>query len=290
MARSSQAPTGRPARSTFLVLATSAATALLIVLFSVIESTRRWDRVSIPIDHSLAVARTIKEKYGIEVIFKDHPYPVTTYHGPIRATNAETARVDRYCNILAPEVSLYPPELMRLSRLKRIVLCRGLSFNGQYRAAVPDFEHDTLYLDVLAGVHSRSYQRSAIHHDLFHIIDYRDDGQLYSDERWTQLNHEKFRYGTGGAKTQDDHGSSMPWNEPGFLTRYAASAVEEDKAEIFAHMMTEYAVVAQRAETDSVIDKKVSFMKDLLARFCPDMSESFWKELGRRQDLTTEVK
>ena len=139
------------------------------------------------------VARLIEEKYAIQVI-KDQEYPVRTYHGLILATNAEASQLDRYFSTFGQEFLIYPPSLFRQSRLKRIVLCRGLSFAGQGRAAVPDYEHDALYYDVVSGDYSRVYQRHAIHHEFFHVIDYKDDGEVYSDARWARLNPETFRY------------------------------------------------------------------------------------------------
>ena len=84
---------------------------------------------------------------------------------------------------------------------------------------------------------------------------------------------------------QGDPWSGVTWDKPGFLNRYATSGVEEDKAEIFAHLMTEYALVGKRAATDDVIFKKMSAMKALLAKFCPDLNEVFWDELSHRQSL-----
>jgi hypothetical protein len=231
-------------------------------------------------DGGPAVAHLIKEKFGVDLAWRDQEYPVKTHYGLIRATDAKTAEVDLYCAVLRQEFLLYPPDLVRRTRLQRIVLCRGLSFNGQDRAAVPDFEHDSLYLDVVSGAYSRIYQRRVIHHDFFHIIDYRDDGR-HADEMWASLNPKGFRYGSGGAKMQDDSLSGLPSAMAGFVTSYAASAVEEDKAELFSHMMTEYADVAARASTDPVIRRKVLAMRALLARFCPAMDETFWDEVSR---------
>ncbi len=281
----------RPLLKLFMIFATAAAAGFVVIAVAIEAGKRsKHASVSVPVGEGPRVCRKIQQEYGVDVAFKDHKYPVSTYHGPIRATNAEAARVDRYGMILADEFSLYPPDFVRRSMLKRIVLCRGLSFNGQYRAAVPDFEHDTLYLDVMAGVHSRDYQRRAIHHDFFHMIDWRDDGELYSDQQWARLNPDTFRYGRGGAKMQDDPGSGEPWDEAGFVTRYATSAVEEDKAELFAHMMTAYARVVQRAASDSTLRRKVAFMKALLRKFSPDMNEAFWEELDRRQSPATRSK
>ncbi len=233
-----------------------------------------------PVAGSPFVLRAIEEKYAIQVL-NDHEYPVKTYHGLIQATNAAAPVLDHYSSAIAPEFLLYPPALIRQSRLKRIVLCRGLSFAGQARGAIPDFEHDTLYYDVVCGDYSRTYQRHAVHHEFFHIIDYRDDGQVYSDDQWTHLNADTFRYGNGGAKMLGDPSSGLLKAIPGFLTTYATSGVEEDKAELFAYMITDYSLVEKRAVTDPVIRKKMAAMKKLLASFCPAIDHKFWLEVSR---------
>jgi hypothetical protein len=272
----------------FARLTVAAASAFLVFLFVGLDVWRRWQRSVLPAVQGPACARSIVEKYGIQIAWKDQAYPVTTHYGMIQAANLDTLELDRYCKLLAQEFLQYPPNLVRRSRLKRIVLCRGLNFDRQNRAALPDFEHDTLYLDVMRGDYSPIYQRAVIHHDFFHIVDYRDDGQLDSDQRWAELNPQSFKYGRGGAQMQDDPFSGLPSSIPGFLTGYATSAIEEDKAEIFAHMMTDYEVVRKRATTDRVIHKKVLMLKSLLARFCPDMDEVFWDLVSRRQSLNRE--
>jgi hypothetical protein len=224
----------------------------------------------------------IEEKYRLPVLWKDQQFPVKTYHGPISATSAGAADIDAYCDVLIQEFMLYPLGVIERSRLKRIVLCRDLAFDGQLRAAVPDFEHFTLYLDVLRGAYNRNYQRHVIHHEFFHIIDYQDDGELYADARWAQLNAGSFRYGRGGAAVQDDALGSLMSNVPGFLTTYATAGVEEDKAELFAYMMISYRAVEKRAAGDRVIRAKLSQMKALLAQFSPDANEAFWDSVTRR--------
>ena len=68
------------------------------------------------------------------------------------------------------------------------------------------------------------------------------------------------------------------------MNRYAMSGVEEDKAELFAHMMVEPDLVAGRAKNDSHLRAKVERMRELLEEFSPKMDAAFWKtvELGGR--------
>lgn len=219
----------------------------------------------------------VGKRYGLDLVTRAPTFPVKTTHGPIDGAEAGRADADSYAALFAFELSLYPQELVRKTGLKGVVLCKDLSFAGQNRTAVPDFEHDTLYLDVTRGRHDDLYVRKVIHHEFFHFIDLRDDGHLYEDERWGNLNPPGFKYGQGGAKLQDDPTVTTTGRDaPGFLNRYAAAGVEEDKAELFAHMMVEPNMMAARAEKDKYVRAKVERMRELMSAFSPKADRDFW--------------
>jgi hypothetical protein len=218
--------------------------------------------------------------YNIEVVTADPALPVKTWHGTIDGRRADKKALQEYAGLFVPEFSLYPADLVKRARLRRVVLCRHLSFAGQRRNAVPDYEHDTLYLDVSRGTHSKAYLRKVIHHEFFHIIDYRDDGSVYRDERWASLNPPGFKYGRGGRAAQDLRETSVLTSRyAGFLNHYSTTAVEEDKAEVFANLVVDPAYVEGRAQKDRVLKAKTERMKELLAAFCPEMNGRFWEKV-----------
>lgn len=226
--------------------------------------------------------------YRIEIVTADTRFPVKTTHGKIDGNSADKKALESYTALFAPEFGLYPPDLVKKSQLKRVVLCKDLSFADQRRNAIPDYEHDTLYLDVGRGTYSKPYLRKVIHHEFFHIIDYRDDGSVYTDERWSALNPAKFQYGNGGQNAQALRETSVLTDKfPGFLNHYSTTGVEEDKAEVFANLIIEPAYVEDRAKTDPVLKAKIQRMKELLIKFCPEMKDAFWekvKEIQRGKD------
>jgi hypothetical protein len=137
---------------------------------------------------------------------------------------------------------------------------------------------------VVRGRGDDRYVRKVIHHEFFHIIDLRDDGKLYEDDRWAKLNPPDFKYGPGGAKLQDDPSVTTTGQDaPGFLNRYAAAGVEEDKAEVFAHLIVEPKMMADRAKKDKYMRAKVERMKELLADFTPKMDKSFWERVEKAE-------
>lgn len=224
----------------------------------------------------------IAAAYALEVVTTDPKFPVATKYGAIDGKSAAKPELEAYALLFAPEFSLYPPELVQRSQLKRIVLCSELSFAGQPRNAIPDYEHDTLYLDVRRGADNRPYMRRVIHHEFYHVIDFRDDGKVYADEDWAALNPQGMTYGRGGQAAQGFAETAVLTDRyPGFLNHYSTTAVEEDKAEMFANLIVNFEYVQARVSNDRVIQAKALRMKDLLSKFCPEMNDKFWEKIRK---------
>lgn len=231
---------------------------------------------------ALGDLRTIAKVYRLEIVTANVQFPVQTTHGTIDGTSAERQALETYASLFVSEFTLYPPDLVRRSQLKRVVLSSELSFGGQRRNAIPDYEHHTLYLDVSRGTYSTSYLRKVIHHEFFHILDYLDDGSVYSDKRWESLNPPAFKYGSGGRTAQDLLQTSVLTDKvSGFVNHYSTTGVEEDKAELLANMIVNPAYVEDRARTDRVLHAKVARLRELLVSFCPDMNSAFWEKVRK---------
>lgn len=222
----------------------------------------------------------IAKIYQLEIVTADPTFPVKTTYGTISGRNAGKKELQDYISLFCSEFGLYPPDLVERSQLKRIVLCSELLFADQRRNAIPDYEHDTLYLDVSRGSYSKTYLRKVIHHEFFHIIDYLDDGSVYKDDRWEALNPPDFKYGSGGKDAQDTQQTSLLTDKfPGFLNHYSTTASEEDKAEVFANLIVDSRYVENRAKKDRVLNAKLERMKELLITFCPEMNDTFWAKV-----------
>jgi hypothetical protein len=232
-----------------------------------------------PSDGERRALTEMARRDAIEIVTLDPQFPIATTYGKIAGRAAAGDEIDRYSVLFLREFSLYPPSLIKRCGLKRIVLCKELAFDGQLRGAIPDFEHDTLSLDVLRGGYDPLYLCKVLHHEFFHIIDYRDDGHVYEDKEWAALNPPGFKYGTGGKNAQ--HVASareLTEKFPGFLNYYATTGVEEDKAEVFANLIVDPAYVAKRAKADRVLGAKVHAIKNALAKFCPEVDAAFWSK------------
>jgi hypothetical protein len=248
---------------------------LFVLVFVLCCSGRSYGQ---PASKATTGVSEIANRFRIEVVDKGIAFPVRTTHGQISGDDADPASLRNYVDLFAQEFCLYPVTLIQKIQLKRVVLCTQLAYAGQRRNAIPDFEHNTLYLEVKRGNYDRVYMRQVIHHELFHIIDYHDDRSLYQDQRWSNLNPKAFVYGTGGRNAQNLATTSLLTNEsPGFLNHYSTTGVEEDKAEVFATMIVNPTYVNNRIKNDDVLAVKVQMMKRLLIAFCPEMNDEYWR-------------
>ncbi len=222
------------------------------------------------------------DKLGITVAIPQESFVVEAGDYLVTGKGPKRSYVKRYTPLLFSELSIYPLDLITKCEVRRIVLCAGLSLSQGAIAAVSDLRTGTLYLDVRRGSHDRAYQRLVIHHELFHFVDYRDNG-LFDDEQWAKLNSKDFKYGNGGHHYQDDVlGSRLTDSTPGILTNYSMSGIAEDKAELFANLIVNPAYVRRRATRDVVIESKVKAMKELLLEFSWRMDDSFWESVAAR--------
>ena len=200
--------------------------------------------------------------------------------------SAEPADI-KYLNFYLPkfifELSKYPLEVISTLGLKEIIIGSDIQLDQHARGGIQSRHLDMLFFDV-RWVNSDRWTRQTIHHELFHLIDWKD-GVVYRDPEWEKLNPPRFKYGSGGITLQklSDRSAGLPdLSLKGFLNRYSMSGLEEDKAEIFANMMANYNEVNSRAESDPIIKAKMSQMKKLLYNFCPAFNEVFWCEIAKK--------
>jgi len=254
-------------RRRWFLLATAAIGALVVCVLFANRSQkpqikRVYSRLPVPVDAATA------------------PFDVHLWSGHIRGSVPSSERAAYFLALLVHEYSIYPPEFFRATRLEQIVLCTGLTFESEPRGAIPDFAHNVLYFDVDSGSFDQFYQRRGLHHELFHVVDWIDDGQLYKDEAWRKFNPDSFHYGNGGAALQNDSSSgNLRVDVPGFLSSYSMSGVEEDKAELFSFLILAPKFVGKRTQTDGVLANKAARMKGLLLEFCPQMDDSYWQKV-----------
>jgi hypothetical protein len=178
-------------------------------------------------------------------------------HGPIHGVPPEPARLASARAIVTRELSRYPSAFVSAIHMRGIVFADELREGETPIPSLPNVG-GLLLLDV-AG--SESDLVRGFHHEVFHFADLADDGSLAPDPSWEALNVPSFTYGAGGrtlraawaAREPDDDG----FLSGGFVSPYATSGPEEDKAETFAFAVARPAQTRERASKDPRLASKV---------------------------------
>ncbi len=186
-------------------------------------------------------------------------------NGPLRGAPPEAAHARRAAQILARELGRYPRSLVRRVHLAGIVLASDLTENDRAIPSLPNVG-GLLLLDVDAE--ELDLVRT-VHHEFFHFVDLADDGRLAPDPAWSALNADGVAYGSGGRTLRGTWAARAAPDLPGFVSAYATSAVEEDKAETFAFAMARARELDARASSDAVLAAKRAELARRLAALDP---------------------
>lgn len=181
---------------------------------------------------------------------------------------------ERYLIILKRELSIYPAGYIPKAGIKKIVLGRDLSFDSEYRGAIPDPYRSILYLSV-NGAYDESdetYLIHVIHHEIHHMLEYAVWKNMYFNwVEWERLNPEGFSYGKRDFKyasaEADYYSVTHPLN--GFLNLYSMTAGEEDRCELAAFLLTRRGAktLTRYLKNDSILRRKATFISDFINRF-----------------------
>jgi hypothetical protein len=256
----------------------------------------------------LQQAVTILSRYGIELlIHRGGPVEDKQYGNKVGGKHAALSHCLFYQAFLIPELALYPLDFVAKVGLRRIVLLDRLEYRKQPRKAVPVLKTGTLYLD--PKPEALYYLQDVLHHEFFHIIDVvmrreavrdpitkkltRKVTYYDPDAEWSAFNTPGFEYGDGGQNARGETAfisgatNSDGAVQKGFLNRYSMSALEEDKAEIFAAMIR-YPPAMFKSK-DRILRNKAWLMRRRLEHFCPSLSAAFWTDVGENSGTCTRL-
>lgn len=224
-----------------------------------------------------AMAAELEASRAVELLEASAAFRIDLPNGEVVGEPARETAAAAAAAIVLDELLLLPSGFVASIGLHRIVLCEGLREDGRLIPSLPNYAH-TLLLDVDAAP---DFLRRLLHHEIFHFADFADDGIVKRDVSWSALNPPGFGYGFGGRSMRAPGVSEPDPRLLGFVTPYAQAAVEEDKAEVFAFMMTTPAALRRRAERDAVLAAKMERVRTIVAALSLD--EAFWRrvELAR---------
>ena len=225
----------------------------------------------------------LEEEYGIEIVYKKKEKLTWRLKYKIADEN-DAEKFAEYVEVLDEEIRKYPKSFVKLTKLKKIFLVKNLYLSSQYRAAVPDYAKEILVLD-FAVKDDGDYRKHVIHHEYYHMIEQEfNRSAYYKDKEWAKLNSSKFKYGKGGKFNRGEDMFPLTNPEKGFINKYSMTALEEDKAEIFAILFVKEEYEKVSKFRDSIIRQKIEYMKKFLESKDKSFDTSFWQDLHEDED------
>ena len=194
--------------------------------------------------------------------------------------------------LLSSVLSTYPASFYRRLPLHSVVVCERLRYKGAEWRCVPVLTAGRLYVSCERV--DAVYLQSTLHHELFHFIDHSMQPPTPTtqpalrnhiarpDPEWCALNVPSFVYGDGGLAVRDASASSAA-SSPcvGLVNAYAASAVEEDKAEVWAALMRDETAV--RSGADVIVRQKAALLRARVERWSEgSLGAQWWSDVSQR--------
>ncbi|MFL5728403.1 MAG: putative zinc-binding metallopeptidase, partial [Cytophagaceae bacterium] len=184
------------------------------------------------------------------------------------------AELGKYVRIFRNEFFKYPRAFVENTRLQKVAMVKNLINQGVSVAAMPDYYQENLYMDIFVGNYDSVYQKHVVHHEFYHMIEQELNGSAYyKDPAWAKFNDVSFVYGTGGIKNRSSDLQPVIHPQNGFISGYAMTGLEEDKAELFAGLLTseEKDKIRMWAKKDLILKNKIRLLSGFLKKYSLDL-------------------
>ncbi len=225
-----------------------------------------WLNISLGSSSSLSESTIIN---SVLVTTETPSHPELSYAAWTSADAADASRISQARSVLDAELSKYPQGHLSDNGVERIYLVKNLNWGGQTQSAMPEaFIDQALYLSIddnYLQAEAGAYYRQLIHHEIRHLLDAHAYGSYrYIDASWLACNPLGFTYsGSGLEYNKSGQNTRIEHPDAGFITSYSRSAIEEDRAEVHAYLMTKPSVLDKLTSEDTSLSCK----KQLVVQF-----------------------
>ena len=192
-----------------------------------------------------------------------------------------TSNYREILNILRKEIEIYPLNFLKRSGLKYVMICEDIIDRGIVPAGLAPSHFDkspgVFYVNINEiNKHKKNKTniiKHVFHHEFYHVID-ATLAKLYIDDKWNKLN--KQNYSSELVIDSNVIDNSVK----GYISKYARNSIAEDKAELFAFMVTQHKKFKSVLKNDPVLFEKSKLMISRLKFLSKDMNKKFWRKLN----------
>ena len=184
-------------------------------------------------------------------------------------------------NVLRKEIELYPVSFLKNSGLKYVMICEKISDNGVVPVGVAPGHFDqspgVFYINI-SEVNSFKKEKMGVikhvfHHEFYHVIDTALT-KIYLDDEWNKLNNQSYSDELLIDRNVIDN------SVKGYISKYARNNAAEDKAELFAFMVSQHKKFKQTLANDEILLKKSKLMIKRLKEISKEIDKNFWRKLN----------
>ena len=264
-----------------------AAAFVVLSLYSVVRQYQSYVTT-----HCEAAASACRSKYNIALQFVyryQAEMPLTIIESQTSSVSEAVfgARELRLCESLPTLLSPIPPRVIGRIGLKRIVICKELSHLGIACGGLARARDGVIFFNSVLydGRRVKKAPERCFYHEIFHLLDdamgcgdfTKYDGRVAfeRDTEWEKLNDAGFQY----SSQWRTHYSTLEAKAitPGIWTYYSMTSPSEDKAVLFAYLMTDHEKLVACSKRDRMLEQKIHVLKSRLLKCDPSFDENFWR-------------
>lgn len=213
------------------------------------------------------IIEKVKADYGISLHYAEGPSAESIGFDYCLADAKDDQILKNAIFLFVQEISLYSKDFFRNAHFQDIYFVHKLFYNKKPVDGLFSQSTNYIFYDYFRGNSNTQKVRHNIHHEIYHMIGSKHPFWKEHDAAWKALNHAGFSYNEKYSPHEPNPINFYAPPEPGFITDYAMSSPEEDRAEVFACMMVpeELRVMNKWAQKDDSLFKKVEMMKQFLS-------------------------
>lgn len=230
-------------------------TFLLLLNFSIVNADIIYNLIKIP---NLEIHK-IDDTNGIKYLFSKKGFVIGDTKN-IGCNGIKKNDLDSAFNSVQKNLRHYNSNFLNKINLRFVVVCKNLEISGINTGGIPDNKFRTLILDLKFN---KIHFERMIHHEIFHMID-NSYPKLFNKKDWSELNDKNFSYAKCSTCT-NLLGLDIKKNN-GFLTQYSMSTAEEDMAEIYSLLKTNFYEIDLLIKNDKILLKKKNFLLNSLKK------------------------
>jgi len=214
---------------------------------------------------------------GISFVFSTSDYQAKDF------TCTKTSKDNDFIvDIIVSQIDLYPTSFLGKAGLKFVLICGDIKALGSSPEGLAPSHYDQSPGVFMLSVQKIKKQIDAgqpqiikhiFHHEYYHVIDSTLTKAVVDDD-WVNINRNPY-----SSENLKANVNEILSDGRGFVSNYAKNNEFEDKAELFAYLVTKNKEMRSVMTKDVIIFRKTKLMIERMKSLSGDINGNFWSKL-----------